>query len=72
MAGYLNARKIRIYDYPRCAQPFRDRIRENAERIAAEHDIEITFVRKASNGRQHHVLHGDQQLRRFGAAQPEL
>jgi len=40
MAGYLNARKIRIFDYPRFAQPFRDRIRENAERIATEHGLE--------------------------------
>jgi len=52
MAGYLNARQIRIFDYPRFAQPFRDRIRENAERIAAEHGLEINFVRKASTRKE--------------------
>jgi len=52
MAGYLNARKIRIFDYPRFAQPFRDRIRQNAERIAAEHGVKITFVRRASTRKE--------------------
>jgi hypothetical protein len=52
MAGYLNARGIRLFDYPRFAQPFRDRIRENAECIAAEHGVEITFVRRASTRKE--------------------
>lgn len=52
MAGFLRARSIRIFDYPRFAQPFRDRIRENAERIAAEHELEITFVRSAKTRKE--------------------
>jgi hypothetical protein len=34
MTSYLNANHIRVFDYPRFAQPLRDQIRENAETIA--------------------------------------
>ncbi len=37
MTAYLKARRILIFDYPRFAQPLRDALRENAERLAAEH-----------------------------------
>src|SRR6516165_5318803 len=46
MTAYLKARPIRIFDYPRLAQPLRDALRENAERLAAEHGLEIRFLRK--------------------------
>ena len=46
MTAYLKARQIRIFDYPRFAQPLRDALRENAERLAAEHGLEIMFIRK--------------------------
>ena len=46
MTSYLHARKIRIFDYPRFAEPFRNRLRENAERLAAENGIAIEFLRK--------------------------
>ena len=42
----LFERKIRIFDYPKFAEPFRNRIRENAEKMAAEAGIEIEFIRK--------------------------
>ena len=45
MTGYLKRNKIRIFDYPEFAKPFRDELRENAERLAAENGIEIEFVR---------------------------
>jgi hypothetical protein len=45
MAAFLRARNIRIFDYPRWAEPLRDMIRENAERVAKEHGVEIEFVR---------------------------
>jgi hypothetical protein len=45
MTGYLYAQHIRIFDYPRFAEPFRDEIRENAEKIAADNRLEIEFVR---------------------------
>ena len=46
MTSYLHARQIRIFDYPRFAEPFRNRLRENAERLAAENGIAIEFLRK--------------------------
>ena len=46
MTSYLHERKVRIFDYPRFAEPFRDQLRENAERLATEAGIEIEFVRK--------------------------
>ena len=48
MTAYLNANGIRIFDYPRFAEPLKDEIRENAERIAKENSLEIGFIRKSS------------------------
>src|SRR3954453_12988950 len=45
MTSFLFERKIRIFDYPKFAEPFRNRIRENAEKMAAEAGIEIEFIR---------------------------
>jgi hypothetical protein len=48
MAGYLKSRKIRFFDYARVfAEPLREKIRENAERIAAENGLVIEFVQSA-------------------------
>src|SRR5204863_8792524 len=46
MSSYLRAHNIRIFDYARFAEPLRDLIRSNAERVAAENRIEIQFLRK--------------------------
>lgn len=46
MTAYLYTHKVRIFDYPRFAQPFRDRLRENAERLAQENRMEIQHLRK--------------------------
>src|SRR5487761_629360 len=46
MTSYLYAHKVRIFDYPQFAQPFRDQLRENAERLAKENEIEIQHIRK--------------------------
>lgn len=45
MTGYLYAHHIRVFDYVRFAEPHRDEIRENAQRLATENGIEIEFVR---------------------------
>ena len=34
MTSFLNAQHIRIFDYPRFAEPLRDRLRANAEKLA--------------------------------------
>jgi hypothetical protein len=46
MTSFLFERKIRVFDYPKFAEPYRNRIRENAEKVAAEAGIEIEFIRK--------------------------
>ena len=45
MATYLRVHAIRLFDYPRFAEPLRDEIRQNAERIARENGLEIEFIR---------------------------
>lgn len=45
MAKHLRARGIRLFDYPRFAEPLRDDIRANAERLAEENGIQIEFIR---------------------------
>jgi hypothetical protein len=46
MTHYLYQQNIRIFDYAKFAEPFRERIRVNAESLAKEAGIEIEFVRK--------------------------
>ena len=46
MGGYLGYHKIRVFDYPRWAEPLREELRENAERLAAEAGLQIEFIRK--------------------------
>ena len=52
MTDYFYEHKIRIFDYAKWAEPLRDAIRENMERIAAESGIEIEFVRSKKGFRQ--------------------
>ena len=46
MTSYLYEHKVRIFDYPHFAEPFRDQLRENAERLASEAGLDIEFIRK--------------------------
>lgn len=55
MTSYLKNRNVRIFDYPRFAEPYRDIIRENAEFIAKQNDITIEFIRK-SNVRKESII----------------
>jgi hypothetical protein len=45
MTNYLYAHQIRIFDYPRWAEPLREQLRENAERLAVRHHVKIEFLR---------------------------
>jgi hypothetical protein len=45
MASYLSAREFRLFDYARWAEPLREEIRANAERLAKAAGIEIEFIR---------------------------
>ena len=55
MTNYLYARDIRIFDYAKWAEPYRDRIRQNAERLAAEAGLKIEFVRTANVRKEERV-----------------
>jgi len=46
MTYYLNQQGIKIFDFPKFADPIRLNLRSNAEKIATEHGIEIEYIRK--------------------------
>ncbi|MDA3891904.1 MAG: hypothetical protein PF517_09610 [Salinivirgaceae bacterium] len=45
MTSYLYSQGIRIFDYPKFAEPFKEIIRSNADQIAKENNIAIEFVK---------------------------
>lgn len=47
MTSFLNAQHIRIFDYPRFAEPLRDAIRANAEKLAEAAGVKIEYIAKA-------------------------
>jgi hypothetical protein len=53
MTSFMNAKHIQIFDYTdQFANPLREEIRANTERIAAENKIEIEFIRKVKSFRK--------------------
>jgi hypothetical protein len=56
MTSFLKANSIRIFDYPSFAEPLRNELRENAEKIAKENDLEIEFIRR-NNFRKEKRIH---------------
>ena len=46
MTSYLYSKGIRIFDYPKFAEPFKESLRTNAEQIATDNNIKIEFVAK--------------------------
>jgi hypothetical protein len=55
MTSYLYTKQVRIFDYPRFAEPFRDQLRLNAERLASESGIEIEFLRRRNGWKEDRV-----------------
>jgi len=47
MTSYLYSQGVRIFDYPKFAEPFKDALRANAEQLAKDNGIEIEFVAKS-------------------------
>ena len=47
MTSFLHANHIRIFDYPRFAEPLRDRIRETAQALASTHGARIEHIPQA-------------------------
>jgi hypothetical protein len=52
MTDYFYKHQIRIFDYPKWAEPLRDGLRANMERIAADNEIGIEFVRSRKSFRK--------------------
>src|SRR3989337_411923 len=46
MTHYVYEQGIRIFDYAKFAEPLREQIRGNAERLAEANGIKIEFIRK--------------------------
>lgn len=70
MTSYLYSKGVRIFDYPKFAEPYKEKLRENTERLAKESGIEIEFVKNSKarkedivrkavkkNGKIHGLLH---------------
>jgi hypothetical protein len=47
MTGFLSARQIRIFDYPRFAEPLRDRVRDRAAALAGAAGVIATTSPRA-------------------------
>ncbi len=69
MAAYLRGHGIRLFDYPRFAEPLREEIRHNTERLAREQGLEIEFIRSAHAFRKEERIHAILDAR---GAQPGL
>jgi len=52
MTKYLYHKGVRIFDYPKVAEPLRNEIRANAERLAQENGFEIEFRSGTESNRQ--------------------
>lgn len=52
MTGFLYAHKIQIFEYPDFANSLRNVIRQNAEAIARENQLEIEFIKKLKKFRK--------------------
>lgn len=55
MNAELWRRKIRIFDFPKFAEPLRDEIRANAERLAKDNGLKIEFIRKRNFRKEQRV-----------------
>ena len=54
MSAYFHQRQIRIFDYAKWAEPLREALRQNMERLAADNALEIEFVRSKKSFRKEH------------------
>jgi len=52
MTDYFYKHQIRIFDYAKWAEPLREALRQNMERLAADNTMEIEFVRSKKSFRK--------------------
>ncbi len=65
MGVFLSARGIRLFDYPRWAEPLRDELRHHAETLAAEASLQIEFIAN------HKALRKEQRIKAIIAERGE-
>lgn len=53
--GWLHSHGIRVFDYPKWAEQFRDALRENAEAVAKSNGLEIDFIQKKNFRKEERV-----------------
>ena len=52
MTEYFYQHQMRIFDYAKWAEPLREALRQNMERLAADNALEIEFVRSKKSFRK--------------------
>jgi hypothetical protein len=65
MTSYLKAREILVFDYAKFADPFREKIKANAEALATKYSIPIEFIR-SSNARKEDIAKKHFDNTKFG------
>jgi hypothetical protein len=55
MAELMNKKGVKIFDYTKFVEPFREKIRENAEALATKNNLIIEFIR-SSNARKEDIV----------------
>lgn len=53
LTAYMFQNNIRIFDYAKFAEPYRDQLKTNAERLARDAGLEIEFIRKGNVRKLH-------------------
>ena len=52
MERFLRSRSIRLFDYPRWAEPLHDELRGHAEQVASDAGLQIEFIRRLKSFRK--------------------
>lgn len=52
MTGYLRFKGVRIFDYTKWAQPLREQVRANAQRLAQQAGLEIEFLKHCDDRKE--------------------
>ena len=68
MTKYLTARGIRIFDFAQFAKPLTEAIKENAEALAAQHGLQVDYIRKKNFRKEERI----QEILRQRGTQPGL
>ncbi len=56
LGGFLRRQGIRLFDYTKWAEPLREAVRSNAERVAGEAGLEIAFLRRSGAHRKEDLV----------------